>query len=173
MSRIVRVAALGCGVLGGVAASQGPEFAQQYRQRLGGALDELTRIVDRFDADARANGENRDSAIARLRGNGDDLANRQGIAMAGNVDRLARLERHRQGMLEAGPGAQVALMVRDGDGDVLRSAYRDFEPAMPVTEEGLIAGAVGFVAVWGAVLLFAGFCGSLFRRRRPVTTRRA
>ena len=33
------------GLLLGFALSQTPEFAQQYRQRLGGAIDELQRIV--------------------------------------------------------------------------------------------------------------------------------
>ncbi len=33
------------GLLLGFALSQTPEFAQQYSQRLGGALDELQRIV--------------------------------------------------------------------------------------------------------------------------------
>ncbi len=39
-------------ILLGVAASQVPEFAQQYRQRLGGAVDELNRMLTEFDADA-------------------------------------------------------------------------------------------------------------------------
>ena len=73
MSRIVRIAAFALGLLGAVTASQGPEFAQQYRQRLGGSIDELHRIVARFDADAAANGETRERAIGRLRGNPDDL----------------------------------------------------------------------------------------------------
>ena len=55
--------------------------------------------------------------------------------------------------------------VRDGDTDVMRSAYRDFEPALPVTEEGLLAGAIGFFLVWGGILLSVGFLRSL--RRRP------
>jgi len=40
-NRIAFALALFAAVLG----SQFPEFAQQYRQRLGGALDELDRIV--------------------------------------------------------------------------------------------------------------------------------
>jgi hypothetical protein len=36
----------------GIAASQVPEFAQQYRQRLGGAIDELARVIGEFDSDA-------------------------------------------------------------------------------------------------------------------------
>jgi hypothetical protein len=35
---------------------QAPEFAQQYAQRLGGAIDELDRIVRHFDEDSRRSG---------------------------------------------------------------------------------------------------------------------
>ncbi len=166
MSRIIRVAAFALGLLGAVTTSQGPEFAQQYHQRLGGAIDELHRVVARFDADAAANGETRESAIRRLRGNPDDLAIRQGAAMQGNVDRLATLQAHRQALTEAGPLGRLGLMLRDGDTDLMQAAYRDFKPAMPVTEEGIISAAAGFVAVWGFILLLAGFLRSL-RPGRP------
>jgi hypothetical protein len=165
MSRVIRICAVGCGLLGGLVASQGPEFSQQYRQRLGGGIDELKQVVGRFEADARAQGETPDSAVTRLRGNADELAGRQGAAMQGNIDRLGRLEAHRQQMLDAGSFGRVALMVRDGDVDIMNAAYRDFEPAVPVTQEGLVSTAIGFVAVWGLVLLLAGFVRSLFRRR--------
>jgi hypothetical protein len=172
LSRIIRIIAFGLGLLGGVTASQGPEFAQQYRQRLGGAIDELKRVIERFDADAQAGGETRESAIARLRGNTDDLASSQGTAMQANVERLERLELHREAMIQAGPFQRLAVMVREGDGDVMEAAYRDFEPAMPVTEEGLLSTIIGFIAVWGGILLLAGFIRSL-RRRRPRAAVRA
>ncbi|KLK90388.1 hypothetical protein AA309_25885 [Microvirga vignae] len=166
MSRIVRIIAFGLGLLGGVAASQGPEYAQQYRQRLGGAIDELKRVIAQFDADAQANGETQDSAIARLRSNPDTLVSRQGAAVQANVERLERLQSHREVMMQAGPFARIALMVREGDGDVMEATYRDFEPAMPVTEEGVISTVIGFIVVWGGILLIAGFLRSLFRRPR-------
>jgi hypothetical protein len=172
LSRIVRIIAFGLGIAGGVIASQGPEFSQQYRQRLGGAIDELKQVIQRFEADARATGETQESAIARLRSNTDDLASRQGTAMQANLERLERLEAHREAMVQAGPFARVALMVRDGDTDVMEKAYRDFEPAMPVTEEGLVSSAAGFIAVWGGLLLLAGFIRSL-RRPRPRAPARA
>ena len=173
MPRLVRITAVGVGIVGGVAASQGPEFSQQYRQRIGGAIDELHRVVERFDSDAQANGETRETAIARLRGNADDLATRQGAAMQGNVERLARLESHRKTMTDAGPFARIALMLRDGDTDIMHAAYGEFEPAMPVTEEGALSAAAGFVAVWGGFLLLAGFVRSLFKRpkNRPAPLR--
>lgn len=166
MSRVARIIAFGLGLLGGVTASQGPEFAQQYRQRLGGAIDELRQVITRFDTDAQASGETRESAIARLRSNTDDFVSRQGAAMQANVERLGRLESHRMAMLEAGSFSRVALMVRDGDTDIMEAVSRDFEPALPVTEEGILSAAVGFIAVWGGLLLLSGFLRSLFRHRR-------
>lgn len=170
MSRIVRIVSFGLGLLGGATASQGPEFAQQYRQRLGGAVDELRQIVQRFDTDAQASGETRESAIARLRSNTDDLVSRQGVAMQANAERLGRLEAHRAAMMEAGSFSRVALMVRDGDTDILEAVSRDFEPALPVTEEGVVSAAAGFTAVWGGVLLLSGFLRSLFRRPRQTVS---
>lgn len=166
MPRVIRIIAFGLGILGGIAASQGPEYSQQYRQRLGGAIDELQRVIEKFNTDAQANGETQESAIARLRSNPDDLVNRQGVAIQGNVERLGRLRTHREAMMQAGPFARIALMLRDGDLDVMEAAYRDFEPAMPVTEEGVLSAAAGFVSVWGGLLLLAGFLRSLFRRPR-------
>lgn len=164
MPRILRIVAFGCGLAGAASASQGPEFAQQYRQRLGGAIDELTRIVARFEGDARANGLTREEAAARLRAHREDLVSRQGIAMQGNMDRLERLRAHRGAMAEAGPFGRIALMVREGDADLMRAAWGEFEPALPITEEGIVSALGGFAVAWGAVLLLAGLVGSLFRR---------
>ena len=50
---LARRLALAIAVLAGLIGSQGPEFAQQYRQRLGGALEELNRIVSEFDAEVQ------------------------------------------------------------------------------------------------------------------------
>jgi len=166
LPRIARIIAFGLGLLGGVTASQGPEFAQQYRQRLGGAVDELRQVVQRFDTDAQFSGETRESAIARLRSNADDFVSRQGAAMQANVERLGRLEAHRSAMMEAGSFSRIALLVRDGDTDILEAVSRDFEPAVPVTQEGFLSAAAGFIAVWGGLLLLSGFLRSLFRRPR-------
>jgi hypothetical protein len=170
LSRITRIVAFGMGLLGGVVASQGPEFGQQYRQRLGGAVDELRQVISRFERDAQTSGETRESAITRLRSNADNFVSRQGTAMQANVERLGRLETHRAAMLEAGPVSRIALMVRDGDTDIMEAVSRDFEPALPVTEEGILSTGIGFIAVWGSLLLLSGFLRSLFRRSRSRRT---
>jgi len=65
------------GLLLGFVLSQTPEFAQQYRQRLGGAIDELQRIVQQFDNDSRRAGYDRTSALRLMPGNPDHVASDQ------------------------------------------------------------------------------------------------
>ncbi|MGO4707411.1 DUF2937 family protein [Microvirga sp. 2MCAF38] len=163
MSRTLRIIAFGCGLIGAGIASQGPEFSQQYRQRLGGAVDELNRIIDHFDQNAASHGEARDQSIARLRNNPDKLVSEQGEAMQANVERLGNLDAQRRAMAQAGSFSRIFVMVREGDVDVMRAAYADFEPAVPITQEGVVSAASGFIIVWGGVLVLAGFVRGLFR----------
>ncbi len=61
-------------------------------------------------------------------------------------------------------------MARDSDTDIMRAAWSEFEPALPITEEGIVSALGGFAVAWGAVLLLAGFLASLVRglfRRKP------
>ncbi|MEC7965452.1 MAG: DUF2937 family protein, partial [Pseudomonadota bacterium] len=53
---IVRTLTLIAGLSGAAVTAQFPEFSQQYAQRLGGAVDELTAVVADFDASAQASG---------------------------------------------------------------------------------------------------------------------
>jgi hypothetical protein len=168
MPRVARTMGLACGLLGGIVASQGPEFAQQYRQRLGGAIDELNRIVGRFDADAQSNGQNRQAALDQLRGSPDRLVSLQGEAMRANIQRRDRLQRQRQAFIEAGPFQRVFLMLSEADTDLAQAAYRDFEPAVPATNEGLVSAVIGFLAGWGLARLLAIPLRRLFMRRRRI-----
>jgi hypothetical protein len=71
---------LAIALIAGLLGSQGPEFAQQYRQRIGGALDELKRIVADFDQEAAREQTTPDQAIKRLEQNSDPLASERGPA---------------------------------------------------------------------------------------------
>ena len=171
MPGLVRTIAVAMGLVGGVVDSQGPEFAQQYRQRLGGAIDELQRVIQRFDTDAVANGQSRTNAIDRLRASPDNLVSRQGDAMRANVERLERLQRHRQEFSEAGAFDRLLTLLRDADVDLAEATYQDFEPAVPATQEGVVAASAGLVIGWGLTLLTVGFSRRLFRLGRRDTWR--
>lgn len=160
---IGRILAVAIGLFSGLTASQMPEFAQQYRQRLGGAIDELRRVVTRFDDGARAEGLTREAAIRKLTSAPDPLVRRQGEAQQEIEDRLVRLEEQRKAFVEAGPFARLLIFVRDSDAGLARATYLDYEPAWPATTEGVTTGGAGFLAGWG-ILLFLSRIG---RRLMP------
>lgn len=171
MFRIVRIVGLALALLGGVAAAQGPEFAQQYAQRLGGALDELRRQIATLDADAKATGNTRDGAVDRLRTSPDALVSRRGEAVRGDIERLDRLEGRRRAMADSGsPLGRFVAMVRDPDLAVARAAYRDYAPAVPTTADGFAAGLIGFFGTWWAWRLVSDTGRRLSRLRAAPRT---
>ncbi len=166
---LVRRLALAFALFAGTMASQLPEYAQQYRQRLGGALDELGRVITNFDAQSTESGLDRNAAIARLKVNGDTLVQRQGEAMQDNVIRRDRLADQDAAFARAGPFARLGLLARDFDPGIARGAWTRFEPAVPVTSEGFISAGAGLLAGYGLWHLLA----LPFRRRPRGTTPRS
>lgn len=160
---IVRAIALGVGVLCGALASQAPEFAQQYRQRLGGALDELTAMVTQFDDDARRAGMDRLGAVDALMRNGEPIARGRGVAMQQTIVRRDRLADQQQRFQTAGPFGRLLAFVSDFDPQLAGRAWKDFEPAAPLTAEGAASAGAGLVAGYGLTSLIAWPFG---RRRR-------
>lgn len=140
--------AFAVGLLVAFLASQLPEFTQQYRQRLGGAIDELSAEVTRFDGDAAAQSLTREQGIARLEGNGDALAQARGQSMAATVERRDRLDRQRTALGTAGPVSQYAVLADGFDAGIARQTLSDFQPAVPATTAGFIAAVIGFFLGW-------------------------
>ena len=145
--------------------SQMPEYVQQYRQRLGGAIDELSKIVTAFDEDAKSQGLARGVALDRLAGNSDPLASQRGQRMTQTINRYERLERQQTALETSGPVYRLVAFARDFDSEVAEGAYDDFEPAIPVTIEGIVAAVVGFF-----LALFGG--GSVAAAKRWRQSRR-
>ncbi|MBX9758455.1 MAG: DUF2937 family protein [Beijerinckiaceae bacterium] len=146
---IVRTLALAAGIAGAVTASQLPEYAQQYRQRLGGAIDEIARIMAEFDADAARLGMSREQGIARLSSNADSFVSDRGARLREDSARLARLQRQFSSLQSAGPFARVAIMASELDTSIAQRAWGSFEPAVPMTIEGAALGGAGFLGGYG------------------------
>src|SRR5690348_14543504 len=105
---VIRTVSLAVGLLGAILAAQLPELVQQYTQRLGGAIDEVSVIVGRFDADAASNNLTRDQAMAALAASNDDLVRRRGEDAAINIDRLQNLEASRAELDTPDPFGRLA-----------------------------------------------------------------
>jgi hypothetical protein len=158
-------------LLGAAAASQGPEYAQQYRQRLGGAIDELQAVVSQFDADAAAHGLGRDAAIERLKQNPDTLAQKRGEAAAVAAARLARLEQQRAAMQDSGALGRLVVLVAHPDPLLAENALKTFEPAIPTTAEGAVIAGLGFLGSYGLLRIFALPFRMVFRPRTRAKVR--
>jgi hypothetical protein len=145
---LIRTLSLAVGLLGAILAAQLPELVQQYNQRLGGAIDEVSAIVARFDADAASNNLTRDQALAALSASSDDLVRRRGEDAAINLGRLQNLEASREELESADPFGRLASFLSYADGDLLAATAEDFRPAVPTTAEGIICGLIGFLLGW-------------------------
>ncbi len=150
------------GALAGLALfSQAPEFTQQYRQRIGGAVDELKVVVADFDRDAAASQMTREEALGELTTSADPFARDRGRSMTRTVGRFDRLQ-NQQTLLEgAHPFTRPLFVLQNPDRHVLTGAWEIFEPAVPLTIAGLVYGGAGG-------LLFLGFtrAGIAANRRR-------
>jgi len=79
------------GLMLAVVLSQFPEYAQQYTQRLAGAVDELKTITGEFDRAAAAAGLSREAALARYRQSPDQFLAGRGVGMAATFQRYGEL----------------------------------------------------------------------------------
>jgi hypothetical protein len=144
---LARRLALAIALLAGLIGSQGPEFAQQYRQRLGGALEELNRIVSEFDAEVRRQNLTPAEGLKRLEDNADPLARERGEDMSEAIAREGRLDAQLQAMNSAGPLTRLYVVATRFDPEIAHSALDNYEPAVPLSLGALTAG--GLAALWG------------------------
>src|SRR5690606_18979685 len=99
---LLKTLTLAGGLAGAATLSQFPEFSQQYAQRLGGAVDELARVVAEFDGDAASLSLDRDEALAQL-STGSDMGRARAATMTRTFERHDRLRADLASLQGAGP----------------------------------------------------------------------
>lgn len=141
---IRRSLAMFAGGVGAVAGSQMPEFAQQYQQRLGGAIDELRIVAQHFDADAARAGLDRAGGLARLEKDAESFVRDRGRSARVSFERLATLESQQRAMDAPDLLSRSLALLKDYDPMIAKNAWARFRPALPLTLEGAIAALAGF-----------------------------
>lgn len=124
---------------------QAPEFAQQYAQRLGGAIDELDRIVRHFDEDSRRSGYDRPGALALMVRNQEQLIRDQATRMSDTIERLAKLRAQQSAMNQPGSFTRVAAFANGYDQDIASRTWRDFQSALPFSVDAILFMGAGFI----------------------------
>lgn len=149
----------------GAVTSQWPEYAQQYRQRLGGAVDELTRVLADFDRDAASAGMDRPAAIAHMKQDPQPFYQQRGRSIAETDARAARLSHQLDAFGTAGSFGRLGVLARDFDPGIAQRAYESFEPAVPLTVEGGVTAGIGFLIAYLLLRTIVGLPARMRRRR--------
>jgi len=160
-----RIASVIGGLMLGLVLSQFPEYAQQYTQRLGGAVDELRIITTEFDTAATAAGLTRETAIGRFSATSDNFITGRGQSMERTFARYQELSAMLEKVRGADAATRLTLLPQFMDTEIGVRALDNFQPAVPVTVEGLAYGGAGFLLGY---LLTSGLIRFLmlpFRRR--------
>ena len=175
MALIGRTLVLAVGIAGGVVTSQAPEFTQQYRQRLGGALEELRMVVTDFDSDAKDHALTRGQALAAYKASADEFLRDRGLSITQTIRRYESLQRQSARFANWPDAASPLVLVGETDAQLFGGAWSDFRPGVPVTVAGAIWAVLGFLLFallgQGARRAGTGLAGA-GRRRGMAATRR-
>jgi hypothetical protein len=153
----------------GILLSQFPEYAQQYTQRLGGAVDELRIITTEFENAATTAGLTRSEALERYRATKDSFIEGRGLSMAQTFARYEVLTATLAEIQGASGWERFTLLPKYLDTDIGRRTLEHFNPAVPVTVEGIAYAGAGFILGYLTTSGLVRFLLLPFRRRPRVS----
>lgn len=145
---------------GGAGFSQFPEYLAHYLQRLGGRIDQAKVRVEEIEQDAAEKGMTVPDYIESF--TASNAHSLEGSRMQESYFQLADMEAAYQALSTAGTLQRPLAFAKHFDSGLVGATLGDFAPAVPLTSEGLVYGAVGAVA---GLFLCSGSRRILRRRR--------
>jgi hypothetical protein len=140
-SILVILMGLACGAV----AAQGPEFIQQYTQRLGGWRDAYALQLSELDQRARKFGLSREDYIVALQYSDDPKARNEGNYLAKLPGYYETLNTAHEKLTAAPPWSRAFVFVEHYNGALAEQVWAQYKPAVPTNAEGAIYGGAGFV----------------------------
>jgi len=166
---MIRVLAMLAGLAGALTLSQFPEFSQQYRQRLSGAVNELRLVVVGFDTAAAAAGQSREEALAAMGARGFEGQLKDTFTRS--IRRYERLNADLAALRGASPLKRLARPWNMADAELVRATWAEFRPAVPATTDGALSAGIGYLGGWAAVVFGLAALRRVFRRRKVAGAR--
>jgi hypothetical protein len=128
-----------------VVFAQLPMFIAQYIQRLGGHLDELTRIILQYREAAKGSGKTLEQYISTHLDSGiTDFIN-TGKIMESNLARFDSLTQALESLRGAGAVQKPFIFLKNIDLSIAKGTLQDFTPGVPVNIEGAIYALCGLI----------------------------
>jgi hypothetical protein len=159
LDRLVLVAAI---LTGGCV----PGFMGQYRQRVGGRLDQVMRDLIPFEQIAQRDfGGSLEALIQHHRDSVDQAFQQEAAAIQQMVDAAARLREAAAG-LDTNVYGQFAWLVRRADPDIFHATWSAWRPSFDVSPDSLTFAVVAGLALWVLFLLIWSGAAASMRRLR-------
>jgi hypothetical protein len=159
LDRLVLVAAI---LTGGCV----PGFMGQYRQRVGGRLDQVMRDLIPFEQIAQRDfGGSLEALIQHHRDSVDQAFQQEAAAIQQMVDAAARLREAAAG-LDTNVYGQFAWLVRHADPDIFHATWSAWRPSFDVSPDSLTFAVVAGLALWVLFLLIWSGAAASMRRLR-------
>ncbi|CCQ72361.1 DUF2937 family protein [Magnetospira sp. QH-2] len=124
----------------GMAFSQVPPLIQQYEQRLGGAVGELTTLADQYAENANRSNLTLGTYVSRHMVNPDPVMQKTGRTMRRSLDRLDALERGMDALDRAPIWKKPWVLVQNNDQQIMQDTWSKFAFTLTID---LRFGAVG------------------------------
>jgi hypothetical protein len=153
-------------VVGAVLFSQGPEFMQQYLQRLGGHLQEAQRQLGLFREAATRSGRTLEQFIAQAQANPDPGIVQLGSVMNDAVQRTASLQAAHDALFSSSLWMRPVVFFGHLDLGIAEATWSAYKPAVPTTAEGILYAMTGMVVVLALYHVGAKGLLALVRGRR-------
>ncbi len=132
---------------------QCPAFLIQYRQRLGGHVDELTLLIKKYRLAAADNGRTVDEYIGlHLQSNVKEFVS-TGKIMSENIDRFNELSAALKNLTESKGISKFVVFIRDMDTEICKAALKNFVPGISFNIETIFYGILGIIFFTGVYFI--------------------
>lgn len=154
---------IGFALAGLFAASQIPGFVQEYEQRLGGARDEVARLLQEFSAIAKRSNKDLDSYAALLVANDDPSISETGREIMDLSTREAAMANHADALAASSRFMKPVVLVKSGDREIMAATWKTYRHTLTLDPE---FGAIGLGVGWFIYIILAAIVGAMLPRRR-------
>jgi hypothetical protein len=159
LDRVVLVAAI---LAGGCV----PGFIAQYRQRVGGRLDQVLRDLAPFERIAQRDfGGSLNALIQHHHDSFDRAFQQEAAAIQQMLDAAARL-REAAAALDTNVYGQFGWLLRHADPDIVQATWSAWQPSFNLSIDGLTFALAAGLALWLLFLLLWAGAGAALRRLR-------
>ena len=132
-------------IIGAIVFMQIPAFMVQYKQRLGGHVDELARVIGQYESAATEHGRVVENYIELHLNSDTNEFISTGKLMTDNVERFHELSLSLQNLSEAAKTNKLFVFLRDIDLDIFKGTLRDFVPSISFNLDSILYCIVGLV----------------------------